>query len=145
MSLDAVGKDTMGYTVVTLANDEVTTWLQSMGLTVPSDWRLSRYPTPNEIRAILNAMDGYRVDYFVSDRHWQVTIAEKAHPETGPWASLVVLGFEGDETKPLHFYFETGWHDVMVDVLNKLSNVSGPLALINPSDTTDVVVTPTPK
>jgi hypothetical protein len=135
----------MGYTVVTLANEEVITWLQSMGIAVPSNWRLSRYPTPNEIRAVLNAIDGYTIDYFVSDRHWQVTIAEKAQPETGALASPVVLGFEGDEAKPLHFYFETGWHDLMIDVLNKLSNVCGPLALINPSDTTDVVVAPTLK
>lgn len=128
------------YTVVTFADQEVNAWLQGLGVSLPNNWNQSRYPTPNEIRSTLDRMMQYRVDYYITRQDWQATIAEKATPDM---ALLVVIPFSGDEASPQRFYFERGSVNVMVDVMNQLSSVCGPLALISSSDATDVVVTPT--
>ena len=107
-----------GYTVLTFENADTNAWLENDGVVLPSDWDRSRYPSPSEIRATLGAMDGYKVDYLIAGQNWDANISQSTQTEPEPWASLVVLGFTGDETQPLHFYFTKGWRSVMVDVLN---------------------------
>ncbi|MCI0558325.1 MAG: hypothetical protein MN733_07505 [Nitrososphaera sp.] len=128
------------YTVVTTSESGVAKWLEGVGLMLPSGSERSRYPTPEEIRSVLQKMSNYRVDYFITDRDWHATISEAAEPETSSWAFLVALDYSGNQTVPHKFYFERGSSSVMKEVLNQLAKVCGPLVLINNSDISDAVV-----
>lgn len=130
------------YMVMTLSDEANVTWLKSLGHAETADWGRSRYPTPGEIRLVLNRTRKYHVDYNVSGPDWYAKIAELPQLDTGSWALLVVQSFSGDENKPHEFYFERGWRNVMEDIVNLLYEVCGPLALVSSADATDVVITP---
>lgn len=68
----------MGRMLISLVFDAaVLDWLRAEGVDAPPDYRQSRWPSPNELRTILESLPGYAVSYR----------ARAVHPGTVPAAS----------------------------------------------------------
>ena len=122
--------------------DEIETWLSSLDVACPEG--VGRYPSLQELRAVLDHLDGYTVSYS-TDRalpgHWYADIVQ-ADQEDGDWAYIVVNDYTGDETATAEFWFERGAPRVMLRILQQLASVCGPLMLVPDSGALPVVVTP---
>ena len=124
-------------------NEDFRSYFQELGYELPTSWKSSRCPSPREIRVALNDLPSYTYSYHVSGDHWSVVISEGEAHAPRRWVLIVLQHFSGDEDDPQSFYFDGGWQSVMLEVLNRLSPLCGPLALIDGSGATEIVVTPT--
>lgn len=139
---------------------EIVSWLQDdYGLhisLVPS-----RYPTLREIRDILDHLENYTVTYTVDfiaradpfsatatqlQRGWQADIfdprAWKGRHYEGQWATLVVLQYQGNDDLPHPFYLSKSSGEVSLLILQRLSQVYGPLVVMADDGSDPIVVTP---
>ncbi|MFW5713905.1 MAG: hypothetical protein ACOCYU_04465 [Brevefilum sp.] len=70
--------DYYAYRVVTLIecmqNPATLAWLEEFGLSIPDRVPPGRYPTPLEIRGVMEALPGIKTDYLVGRLTWQVTL-----------------------------------------------------------------------
>ena len=76
------------YYVVPLGNyesrsDALASDFEAFGITIAGDQAPSRYPTPREIRAILDQLDGYAVTYHVDAYTWWTDIVDAMDPQQG--------------------------------------------------------------
>ena len=63
--------------------DDLPEWLEAtFGITCPSGQ--SRFPTPNEVRATLDALEGYTIDYFEGTVNCSATVSDARDPTYGP-------------------------------------------------------------
>jgi hypothetical protein len=108
-------------------NDEVREWLADEGISAPK--LDGRAPTPNEIKAALETLDDQAVSYNIGQGVWQAQIDDESSPETGPWTLLNVLEFT-DVDEPCRFYFEKGWPELIVKVVHRIAQISGPIAIV---------------
>src|SRR5262245_5043347 len=84
-------------------------WLSSKGVEAPPD-TVSRFPTPSELRGVLDSLTGYTTDYSILRNRWQAIVYETArsHPGPpvrmdGPNAAIQVVDFQGNESVPHEF------------------------------------------
>jgi hypothetical protein len=119
------------YNVVTLYDcmqDPATiAWLTHLNLPIPDTVPPGRYLAPAEIQAVLNDIPGLKVSYLVSDRAWQASITARGDVS---WATLAVKDYIGDPQEPHHFYFPSGWDDLILLVTSYLVKRCGPLVLL---------------
>jgi hypothetical protein len=129
------------YHVITLSecmqDPSTLAWLAQAGVPLPGEIPPGRYPTPDEIRSILDAAPGIRVDYQISRAAWQATVTSR---KDVTWASLVVQDYDGDPGVPHPFYFEAGWDEVITLITARLAKVCGPLVLMHDSGAPPQVV-----
>ena len=119
------------YKVVTLfecmQNPATVSWLVQSGLSLPGDIPPGRYPTPLEIRGVMESLPGLQTDYLVGRTTWQVTIRNRK--DVG-WAILAVEGYHGANDVPLPFWFIHGWDELILLAAAALTKVCGPLVLL---------------
>ncbi len=108
-------------------NDDVRKWLTEEGLPTPATD--GRAPTPNEIKKALETLDDQAVSYNISEGVWQAQIDDLDSPTTGPWTMLNVLEFK-DSDEPCKFYFAKGWPELIVKVVHRIAQISGPIAIV---------------
>ena len=110
-------------------NRDVMTWLQSLEPAYPEVLTQGRYPTPQEVRMILDGLSDHVVEYTINDQTLRVTISQAS---SEMWASLVIMDYNRaeDENSPHEFYFEKGWSELVLEILDKLSEICGPLVLV---------------
>ena len=128
------------YTVLSITN-EILDWLKKKGVAYSASSQSSRYPTPNEIRKVLDGLKDCTTEYTISTQTWQVVISD----DDNRWTSLVVLdyhGQEGEDDTSHKFYFEKGWPDLMERILKELSLICGPFVLISNADLEPTLVIP---
>ena len=122
------------YKVVTLfecmQNPATVSWLVQSGLSLPEDVPPGRYPTPLEIRGVMESLPGVQTDYLVGRTTWQLTILNRK--DVG-WATLAVEGYQGANDIPLPFYFVSGWDELILLAAAALAKVCGPLVLLHES------------
>ncbi len=121
-------------------NDEGLAWLKRFGPTIPPRVEDNRFPTPNEIRDVLEELEGYTIDYFINSQTWQATISHPIRPE---WAAIVVLNFSGaseEEDLPHDFYFERGWPELITVILEHIARKCGPFVLIENGEKYSIVL-----
>ncbi len=122
------------YHVVTLSecmlDPSTLTWLVQSGVPLPGEIPVGRYPTPNEIKTILDAIPGIRVDYRISHTVWQASVTGRKDVS---WASLLVQDYDDDPDAARPFYFEAGWDETITLVTARLARVCGPLVLLHDS------------
>ena len=132
------------YDVIPLGyvhDDYDLTWLEEFGISLPEGVPPSRFPTPREIRGILDQLEGYRTIYTVDLYAWAADIAERAGPEHGHWTTLYVQGFEGDEDQPHPLFFAKGSEELIIRIVEQLAQICGPLIIDNDVDGAPVLVT----
>jgi len=120
---------------------DIESWMCSLDIACPEG--NGRYPTLQELREVLDHLDGYTISYSMSrvfPAHWYADIVRADH-KNGDWAFIVVNNYNGDETDTHEFYFERGAPRVMLPILQQLVPRCGPLILLPDTGAPPVVVT----
>ncbi len=129
------------YSVVTLAEcmqDPATlAWLVHAEVPLPEVIPLGRYPTPAEIRHVVDNTPGIRAAYQVSSSVWEVTVTSRKDVS---WATLAVQEYCGDEEAPCRYNFSGGWDELILLVTSKLARQYGPVVLLHDSGAAPQVV-----
>ncbi len=129
------------YDVVTLYDcmqDPATVaWMVHIDVPLPGATPAGRYPTPNEIREVIQAISGIHTDYVISDAVWQVTVRSTKDIF---WGNLAVIDYSGDPDEPHHFVFTAGWDEIIQLVTSQLAKRCGPLVLMHDSGAPPQVV-----
>jgi len=129
------------YDAVTLSDcmqDPATVaWLAQSGVTLPGMIPPGRYPSPDEIRAVVDAIPGIRADYLISDTAWELTVRSRKDVS---WAILSVRDFQGEAEVPHHFYFRAGWDEIIELVTMHLAKRCGAFVLLPDSGAAPKIV-----
>ena len=129
------------YSVVTLAecmqNPATLDWLLHTNVPVPEVIPPGRYPTPAEIRYVIENTPGIRAAYQVTSSVWVVTVTSR---KDVTWTNLVIQDYCGDEETACRFYFSGGWDELILLVASKLARQCGPLVLLHDSGAAPQVV-----
>lgn len=127
----------VSHTVLTLLDDPAfEPWLHEHGVVLPRPWSAHRYPSPAEIRAVLDQQPGYMVEYSVGPGLWDAYIKVEAGHKTAIW----VRNFSADETAPHEFFFHKGSEVLNIQILEQLALVCGPLVLVSDAEGLPMVV-----
>lgn|GEM_PF-1417115 len=108
----------------------------------------SRYPTPSEIRQVLDQMPEYTKDYFITEKVWDVKVYETTFYEqqlriiNGKCATIYSIEPTFDEFLPLSIYFHGGSEELNVEITLRLTRFTGPLLLIGDFDGIPLLVSP---
>ena len=118
----------VSHTVLTLLDDPAfEPWLRQHGIVLPQPWPAHRYPSPAEIRAVLDPLPGYVVEYSVGPGRWDARIATADRQRTAIW----VRNFSGDAMAPHEFFFHKGSEALNMQILEQLAPICGPLVLVS--------------
>jgi hypothetical protein len=125
-----------------LLNEETKQWLREEGVAFLSTEMPSRWPTPNELRAVLDSLVGYSVSYRTnSDGGWDVEIVDAELGYNG-WFATIWTKNTTDKDKPNEFSFHKPNPEMALMILEKLSHVCGHFVLIQDSSMIPVIVAP---
>lgn len=129
------------YTVIPLPDekDEIVAWLHSLGVSCPVGE--GRYPSIQELRSVLDHLDGYTIRYSTGQGHWYADVSQTGRV-TSDWAFLVVSDYSGNDADSHEFWFERGSPLVMMLILQQLARACGPLILLPDTGDLPLVVTP---
>jgi hypothetical protein len=115
-------------------------YLDEHGLEYPPDAECSRYPTQNEIEAVLRSFNSHEVeihpdDVVGTDNPWsQASLVKRAQPDSGysveEYASLNTVDPPRDKDSPCRFYFSKGCQNLNYAILERLAHQCGPLFCI---------------
>lgn len=105
-------------------NPDFRAWLKHNDVELSHDIPYGRYPTPRELRRILDSMPGIQVEYLLRDLRgdplgkyvWDAYISSD-----GDFTEIWVQNFEGDEDVMLPFFFRRGSrlvHRIAQEVVN---------------------------
>jgi hypothetical protein len=122
-------------------DDALPAWLAEFGIAMPADATASRYPTPDEIRAVLDALPACRVTYDVGGGRWDARIVEDG-PPGGAHATVWLTDYHGDDDRPHPIGFHKGWSELNLAILRALTAVTGPLVYVSASSGAPILVTP---
>ena len=121
---------------------EMKSWLDDIGVSYPKE--ISRFPTGREIKDVLDTLSNY--DVKITDNGigsiWQAFIASKKGAAHDEWTLLNVSQYAGDD-KEQELWFEKGWESLIIAILEKIAEKSGPLALIADADGEPLIITST--
>lgn len=132
----------MGIIVVSFVFDApVLDWLKAEGVDVPPDYRQSRWPSPNELRTILESLPGYVVRYRGRQgQDWDAEVVDAARGYEGMSATIWVKGVQ-DPNAPHPFSFHKPWPELAVAILERISRTCGPRVVTNDVYLRPVIVT----
>lgn len=105
-------------------------WMEQAGLPLPDRVPPGRYPTPLEIRAVMESLPGVQTSYVVGKAAWQVTL--RYRNDVG-WATLAVDKYSGNLEDPHAIYFVGGWDELIQQSAAALAKGCGPLVLLHES------------
>ncbi|KAA3647888.1 MAG: hypothetical protein DWQ07_02560 [Chloroflexi bacterium] len=116
-------------------------WIEDWGLSLPYYERESRNPTPNEVRKVLNKLDGITENFRVDDKTWGAYIEDSNGQRM---AYINCDDFQGDENEPSRLSFDGDSNALFcLRVVQQLTNVCGPLAMVITTGSGDpVIITP---
>jgi hypothetical protein len=113
--------------------DELPAWLATFGINCPRGE--SRYPTPNEIRQVLDDLEGYTVEYAMDADSCLVTISTAGPCQFEQWTTLRMskCGDNAQASTPQPFSFKNGSPELIVRICERLSRLCGPLVIYSDS------------
>jgi hypothetical protein len=111
-------------------DEDVREWLESDYGQKPNSFGSA--PTPHQLVIALKSLSDQLVEFNIRPGVWQATISDRIAPETGPWAALSVLGYEGEESddEPCEFYFQKGFPSLIVKIVHRISQCCGSFAIV---------------
>jgi hypothetical protein len=132
------------YCLIPVVDIDAQAWLKDEDVLLPVVDGTNRYPAPREIREVLDALDDYQVEYAsgTGEYFWDADVSWKADRHHGPWTSIRVPRWSGDEETPHEFYFSKGWEEPIVLIVERLARRCGPFVLFEDSTVVPLVVTP---
>lgn len=129
------------YQVVTLfecmQNPATLAWIEPFKLPLPDRIPPGRYPTPLEIRGVVENLSGVKADYLVGKTSWQVTVRDRRDVA---WAVLALRDFCGEVDLPHPFFFTGGWDEIILLVTSRMAKLCGPLVLLHESGAAPQIV-----
>jgi|GEM_PF-1249117 len=130
------------------ANEKFAHWLHDFGIVLPSSTE-SRFPTLREIYFVLEHLEDCTFDsandYFTGGTHWEADIIKRDcfdDQGVGEWANLCVMNYQGNDDTPLAFYFRKGFVRLMILIVQRLTEICGPLVIVQNSGYIPLLVTP---
>lgn len=99
-----------------LREDDVLVWL---GHPIPDDVKNGRYPTPNELRAVLDALSPYSVNYEEAPYQWIAVVSNEY-----PVLTVEAIAFSGNPNQSQEFRF-TGDRAILTRILQSLPESCG--------------------
>jgi hypothetical protein len=129
------------FYIVDPLDDEGRDWLGETGVALPRGRQDGRHPTPAEIRAVCDNLDGVRVDYNVSatKKVWQANVQAVKGPDLDRGTLLDVDKWGGSEQERQRIVFEKGDPSLILRIVHGLSAHCGPLAVIPDSGESPIV------
>jgi hypothetical protein len=109
-------------------DDKMKEWLDSEDIEYPQE--PSRFPKGKEVKEVLNNLVGYKVKIYDNGigNTWQADIHSEVKLEE--WTLLNISEYSGDEESQ-EIWFEKGHEDLIKLILKRLSEICGPLVLID--------------
>src|SRR5690349_765477 len=108
-----------------LLDDHVKQWLQSDGVAFPLVHMRSRWPTPKELRSVLESLPGYSVSYRPNAHDgWDAEIEDETRGVHGLRATIWTKN-ASDDAKPNEFSFHKPSLELALLILERLSHVCG--------------------
>ena len=136
----------ISYVVTPLLDDEAfANWLDTFGI-LPPTGVASRFPTIREIRCILENLDGFDFETWIGGTFWDADIFECHRSDDrweGEYTRLCVINYEDSEEIPVAFYFHKGSARLALFILQRLTQICGPLVIV--LDTCGIPILVTPK
>lgn len=101
----------------------------------------SRNPLVDDIKAAIATLEAYSVEYTneVIGKRWQAEVKHKTDPENMAWALLTITKLQKGENA---FFFENGWPDLILKIVIKIADKTGPLVLMSDADEMPFIVDP---
>jgi hypothetical protein len=124
-----------------LLNDETKQWLQSEGVPIPEAVVASRWPTSNELRGVLDSLQGYRVVYKNKQDGWDAEVVDAQLGYDGMRATIWVENVPDGDT-PTDFTFHKPSVELALMILERLSHACGPVVFVGASSMKPVLVSP---
>lgn len=123
--------------------DEIPEWLATFGIACPPGQ--SRFPTPHEVRATLDALEDCTIDYFEGTEDCAATVTNTTSPDQWPWTSVRTGKAAGDAAAdtPQPLSFKSGSTELIVQICERLTHLCGPL-IIYPDSGHEVPILVTP-
>src|SRR5947209_2199470 len=95
------------YTSIIEQDANIRNWLKRIGIELPENTQASRWPTPKEIRTILDTIENSNVTYIVESGHWQAFLKKARGADTNyKYFDLNIYGYNGDEDTPQPFLLD---------------------------------------
>jgi hypothetical protein len=117
-------------------------WLDAIGFTVPANAPTGRNPTAKEVRAVLESLSGYAITYHIDEWTWVANVVNVAKPDGPDWTTVHLSRFEGNESEPTSVFFAKGSEELIVKIVEQLSQFCGPLVVDNDISGAPLLVTP---
>ena len=116
-------------------------FLEEEGAALPPGGRTSRNPTPAEIRAVCDALEGFGVEYTSSARKkfWQANVHGLKGGDRNRATLLNIDKWGGSENGRYKIMFEKGDPSLILQIVQALSKQCGPLVVVPDSDVPAVV------
>jgi hypothetical protein len=107
-------------------------WLTGQGVPLPSGRKRGRNPTPAEVRAVCDRLDGFRVEYHASaeKKFWQAVIRGAKGRDRARGTILNIDDWGGSEDRRHPIWFEKGDPALILEIVHALSASCGPLAVM---------------
>jgi hypothetical protein len=131
------------FYIVEPLDDEQREWLGEVGAKLPPGKEKGRNPTPKEVRAVCDALEGFGVTYNASakGKFWQAGVEEdKGRNRRGTLLNIDKWG--GSEDRRYKIMFEKGDPSLILQIVHGLSSACGPLVVVPDSGDTPAVVWP---
>ena len=121
----------MGVTYVAVpVEGETLRWLEKLGVGIPGDLPNTRLPTFRELRGALDSPTGFDIEIQFGDEGVVVALIEPAAEATkGQYTRINIFDFRGDDESCTPV-FEKGSELLIIDILSRLANTTGPVALV---------------
>jgi hypothetical protein len=132
----------MGISLIPIPVDsKVASWLADEQVACPKVGSPSRWPTADELRAILGSLDGCRVEYTSGTDGWDASVYDLSDREEWP-AVVLWVKQPGSDEAPVDFHFYKP-HDCVLAlrIAQRVARLCGPLMVVEPGHMLPVVVT----
>jgi hypothetical protein len=104
---------------------EVIDWLQAENVMIPLNAPIGRYPTPKELRAILDGFSDCTIEYKVTSIHWMADI------QCGKSRVSIIVAFSGSEDDPFDYLSFGEDYEKLISIVKKLSQICGTFLLLH--------------
>jgi hypothetical protein len=125
-------------------DDEQREWLSDEGVALPRGSKHGRNPTPGEIRAACDALDGFKVKYNSSakNKFWQADVESLKGRDRSRGTLLYIETWGGSEQRRYKIMFEKGDPSLVLQIVHALSSRCGPLVVTPDTGDPPAVVWP---
>ena len=108
-------------------------WFQQAGVIHPDTEKEGRYPTLNEMRAVVVSLVGYQVEENQTADYWQVSLDQTevaSISQDKGYAVLECLEYVGSDDVPQPFYFYRAAPETIITVTRELARFCGPFVVL---------------